>query len=257
LIVGAGRMGKLLAKSLTGLGMTVAVNDSDQRRGRKIAKTLNIRFKELPTSIEEEIVIVSVPVEKTVDVCKDLAKRMKMGSLLVDISSVKVGVADKVSSSLPDGLEYISIHPLFGPSVRSVRGKNFVVVPVRSERWLSKFEKILRDLSGRVVVTGIQQHDRMMSTVQVLHHFAYLCLATCLSRSELKEEFATESFMETLRLLRRIGRNLDVILSIQRDNPLAPIAREQFSRVVEELARSNPEELRRTAREAFRSPVLA
>jgi prephenate dehydrogenase len=250
-------MGRLLAKGLAGLGAVVAVNDLDKRRGRKVAESLGIGFKELPQSIDEEIVVVSVPLEKTVEVCKDVASRMKRGALLVDISSVKTGVADRVVPFLPEGVEYISIHPLFGPAVRSLKGKNFVVVPVRSERWLGKLERILSDLSGKVVVTSIQEHDRMMGTVQVLHHFVYLCLATCLARSKLGEGFATESFAGTMRLLKRIGKNLEVVLSIQRDNPEAQAVRERFVKVAEELARLSPEELRKTAREAFKSSVLS
>jgi len=245
-------MGRLLAKGLADLGVDVAVNDLNSARGRDVARRLNVGFKKLPSSIDEKIVLVSVPMNKTVDVCKDVAGRMKKGSLLVEISSVKTGVTDKVASVLPEGVEYISVHPLFGPAVRSLIGKNFVLVPMRSERWLGEFKRILSSLSARVVVADTEQHDRMMAVVQVLHHFAYLCLAVCLSKSELRGEFTTESFAETMRLVRRLGRNLDVILSIQRDNPLAPIVRERFSQVAESLAKSDFEELSKVAREAFR-----
>jgi prephenate dehydrogenase len=246
-------MGRLLARGLAGLGMTIAVNDLDQKRGRKVAESLGVGFKELPQSIDDEIVLVSVPLEKTVEVCRDVASRMKRGSLLIDISSVKTGVADRVASFIPEGVEYISIHPLFGPAVRSLRGKSFAVVPVKSGRWLGELERTLRNLSGKVVVTDIREHDRVMGTVQVLHHFAYLCLAACLVRSKVGEGFSTESFAETMRLLKRIGKNLEVVLSIQRDNPEAQGVREKFVEVAEELARLGPEELRKTTREAFKS----
>jgi len=229
-------MGALLARSLTAAGMKVVVYDIDEKKAVKAARRLGVRYGGPESVALGDIVVVSVPVEDTVKVCLSTAMEMRQGSLLVEISSVKTSVVEKIKAGVSDAIEYASMHPLFGPEARSVKGRAVVLIPVRLERWRRPLCNLMGRMGWKIVFSDVEGHDRAMAVVQVLHHFSYLCLASCISQLVADMRFCTRSFEETLRTLRRINRNLGVILSIQRENPFAAEVRKAYSASVLRLA---------------------
>jgi prephenate dehydrogenase len=251
IIGGAGGMGRLLAKGLKSCGLSIAIGDLDEGRAREVARRLGVGLLGGDSLKGFGIVIIAVPFEAVIEEALKALDRMDEGSLLIEISSIKAGVVEAIRKSLPDRIEYISIHPLFGPAIRSLRGKKIVVIPVRAERWLGGFLRIMRGMGCEAILSTAGEHDEAMARIQALHHFSYLCLVDCLSRVGFDPRFSTESFRRTLGLLRRIDNNLSAIFSIQRHNPFAGEMRLNYRNAVEALSRMEAEEMERALREDF------
>jgi len=251
IIGGAGGMGRLLAKGLKSCGLSIAIGDLDEGRAREVARRLGVGLLGGDSLKGFGIVIIAVPFEAVIEEALKALDRMDEGSLLIEISSIKAGVVEAIRKSLPDRIEYISIHPLFGPAIRSLRGKKIVVIPVRAERWLGGFLRIMRGMGCEAILSTAGEHDEAMARIQALHHFSYLCLVDCLSRVGFDPRFSTESFRRTLGLLRRIDNNLSAIFSIQRHNPFAGEMRLNYRNAVEALSRMEAEEMEKALREDF------
>src|SRR5438445_10190473 len=107
---------------------------------------------------------------------------MRGGALLTDLSSVKTGIADRISSKVPAGIEYVSIHPLFGPGIDHTEGQNIVAIPFKTAPRWRNFSRALRKAGIRVHLMSSANHDRVMGYVQALHHFALLSLGVALGK---------------------------------------------------------------------------
>ncbi|MEM2227027.1 MAG: prephenate dehydrogenase/arogenate dehydrogenase family protein [Candidatus Bathyarchaeia archaeon] len=251
IIGGAGGMGRLLAKGLKACGLRVSIRDLDERRGREVARRIGVDFLDGASLKDFGIVIIAVPFEETLGEALKALGDMGDGSLLIDISSVKTGIVEAIKERLPDRIEYISIHPLFGPAIRDLRGKKVVVIPIKAERWLAHLLSIIRKLGCEAIISTVEEHEEAMAKIQALHHFSHLCLVNCLSGLGFDPRFSTESFKRTLGLLRRMDNNLGAILSIQKHNPLAAKMRMSYARVVEELSRMEVADMEEILRRDF------
>ncbi|MEM3381745.1 MAG: prephenate dehydrogenase/arogenate dehydrogenase family protein, partial [Candidatus Bathyarchaeia archaeon] len=239
IVGGAGKMGKLLAKSMRSRVGTLRVISRNLERAKEAARELDVEWAPIEDAHNADVVIVSVPMDETVDACKNLAGRMSPGSLLVDLTSVKTGIVDAVSSSTPPNIEYLSIHPLFGPNVENMVGRRIIAIKAKPGPKTEDFIDLLESCGCIVKVSTVEEHDEAMASIQVLHHFALLSLSKAISRlvaGRNLSEYLTESFERTLTNIESIERNLETIYKIQRMNPHGERARKIF---IEEATRLN------------------
>ncbi len=122
-----------------------------------------------------DVVIVSVPIHETIKVIEEIAPIMNKTQLLCDFTSIK---SAPVEAMLKSEAQVIGLHPMFGPSVSSIKGQTIVASPVRCKesdvKWL--FD-IFRNEGASVCVMTPEEHDRVMGIVQGLVHFATLSVA--------------------------------------------------------------------------------
>lgn len=245
-------MGRVLAKLFKGCGGKIIVCGRNLQKAKMVSKFLGVAASDLSAVKEANITIVSVPIGSVVEVASQVAAKMKRG-LIMDVSSVKVGVVDKLSSKIPPSLEYLSIHPLFGPRIRTFKGKNVAVVKVREGPLTDAVLSHMERKGLNLIETSAEEHDRRMAAVQVMHHYALLCLGASLASFEPEAELtklSTTLFKTTLAQLKRMAKNLPAVLEIQERNPYAPEAKEKFSTMVDFLRRID-EEKRRKIEEWF------
>lgn len=231
IVGGTGGMGKLFAKIFKNYAKEVIICSRNIVKANKVAKRLNVSAWPLEECNKADVVMVSIPIEKTYKVCKEISEKMKKGTLLIELSSVKRGIADKLSKDLKEkGINYLSLHPLFGPRIRSLRGKK--IVTIRSNENI-KAKKILRFFvlkKATVIESNVEEHDKFMAAIQVAHHFMYLGYLTMEKYYDINsmKEFATESFKRTLKTLKMIKENRETILTIQKLNPYSKETRSRF-----------------------------
>ena len=222
-------MGRLFARILANQGCTVKIFGRSPIRTRRTARELGVFPGSYDDAARADIVIVSVPMPATVDIALRVRPMMKPRSLLIDLSSVKTGIADAIASETRE-LEYVSLHPLFGPDIDHVREQRMLAVPYRTGVAWRNLERMFYREGAHVFLTTPRFHDLMMAKVQALHHFAMMSLA--LSAGKTREEFGTRSWLLTQEQFRRIARNWDTIIQIQELNPFAAGERTRLKRVV-------------------------
>ena len=169
IIGGTGKMGRLFGSVLERHGFEVIVS------GRSTALT-NRRLAE-----ESDLVMVSVPIRSTVGVIKEIAPLLTEDQLLCDLTSLKEG---PVEAMLASKAQVLGTHPLFGPTVSSLRNQTIILTPARCETALSlRLPGIFRDEGANLVVMTPGAHDRFMAVIQGLTHFGNLCMADAIRRT--------------------------------------------------------------------------
>jgi len=232
IVGGAGRMGLLLSRVLKDRVEAIRISSRDERRAIEAAKSLGVDWTPIEEAHMSDVVVVSVPIDQTVKVCRDVGQRMSPKSLVVDLASVKSGITSSVAEQTPSPVEYLSLHPLFGPQVRDLVGKRCVAVQVRGGPLTEEFLSILTGCGVVIRRSTVEEHDRAMATVQVLHHHALLALSQTLGKitSEMQlSQYLTESLEKTLQNLESMEQNWGTISAIQRLNPYAQDVREAFA----------------------------
>jgi prephenate dehydrogenase len=80
-----------------------------------------------------DLVIVSVPIRDTVGVIGEIAPLLARNQLLCDFTSLKVR---PVEAMLKSKANVVGLHPMFGPTVSSLKSQKIIVCPVRVEEHL-------------------------------------------------------------------------------------------------------------------------
>lgn len=133
-----------------------------------------------------DIVIVSVPIHETIGVIEEIAPIMNKNQLLCDFTSIKT---PPVEAMLKSEARVMGLHPMFGPSLSSIKGQTIVATPVRcSESDKKLLFDIFRNEGASVCIMTPGEHDRVMSIVQGLVHFATLSVAEAVRNTLEKSE---------------------------------------------------------------------
>jgi prephenate dehydrogenase len=195
IIGGNGRMGRLFSPVLERHGFEVRVS------GRNTELT-NRRIAE-----ESDLVMVSVPIRSTVQVIREIAPLLTGEQLLCDLTSLKAG---PVRAMLASKAQVLGMHPLFGPTVSSLRGQTVVLTPARCGTPLSaRVPEILRAEGAKLVVMAPDDHDRLMAVIQGLTHFGNLCMADAIRRTGTDLAAALEATSPVYRIqMDLVGRLL-------------------------------------------------
>ena len=79
----------------------------------------------------------AVPVPMLGECLAGIAPHLRPGQVVVDVCSVKAGPAALMRRLLPEGVEILATHPMFGPQSmpQSLSGGRIVICPLRGGRW--------------------------------------------------------------------------------------------------------------------------
>jgi prephenate dehydrogenase len=215
IIGGTGGIGKWFARFFEAQGFTVHVS------GRKTGMHMPALAKAC------SVVIVSVPIGATIGVINKIGPYMKRSALLMDLTSLKEGPvkAMRVSSRS----EVIGLHPLFGPSARSLKNQNIVLCPGRGKHWHIWLRAILEKEGAKIVETTPEDHDEMMAVVQGLTHLNTMTMGILVRESGIDraglEKFSTPTFRKKLKLIDRVFSHPGLYAEIVTGNPsVRPLA---------------------------------
>ena len=226
-------MGRLLARIFSKQNYRVIILGRNRTKLRKTAARIHVQTGDFHDLRNAKVVLVSVPIESTVDVCANALRHMAEDSLLIDISSVKMGVADRIKKLVPTRIEYLSLHPLFGPTTKTAKGRNIVAVYAKPGPFSDRMISSLRYLGFNVGVMSAEEHDRIMAVFQVTHHYAFLVLglelAKIIRRNPKAWNFLPRSLKNTIRQLHSMNNIIETVFAIQRHNRYGAPARRTFA----------------------------
>lgn len=220
----------------------VYITGRDHKKGRSIANDLNVNYIESNEGLANisDVLVISVPIEYTSDVIKEVAPFMKEGSLMVDVTSIKEEPSKTMSETLPESIEYIPTHPIFGPRTTRLDNQVIVLTPDRKGKWYDKVYKYLESKNMRIIETTAEKHDYMMSIVQVLTHFSFISTASAIEKLKVDlsetEDFESPIYNLMIDLIARIvAQNPYLTYNIQSRNNNGAKIRNTFAEAVNEL----------------------
>lgn len=132
------------------------------------------------------------------------------GTIITDVTGVKSGIVSEIQDLMPDGVEFISAHPMAGREKSGVefsnaevfRGANYIVVP--TEKNTENAIKICKSLGealgfSKISELSVKEHDEMIAFLSQLTH----CIAVVLMNSNEKtglEKYTGDSFRDLTRI---------------------------------------------------------
>ena len=236
-IIGAGGMARILVKILRWRAARLSIISRSLEKAKRFSKRMKVSYSTIDELGEYDAVILTAPPQHLPEVAQRISPRLREGCLVMDVSSVKLGVVEKVLERLPERVEYLSVHPLFGPATRKLAGNRIVLIPIRGESYLDGLKALFEDAGLKVVFSTPEEHDRIMAFIQVAHHLSYLSLALTLWErdSEIVRDYATRSLRRTLRMFRSLSGNLRVIREIAGSNSYGGEAAEALKASIDRL----------------------
>ncbi|HEU4928776.1 MAG TPA: bifunctional chorismate mutase/prephenate dehydrogenase [Candidatus Krumholzibacteria bacterium] len=228
-IGGKGAMGACMARLFADLGHAVMIADVDTELTPEAAAR------------EADVVIISVPIDRTVDVIKRVGPLVRDNALLMDVTSTKSAQMSAMLASTRASV--VGTHPLFGPSVHSLQGQRIAVTPGRGDEWRTWLVRMLEARGLIAVETTPEEHDRAMAIVQVLTHFSTEVAGAAMARLgvplEATLQFTSPVYLiELLMTARHFAQSPDLYASIQMSNPETARVTETFVRAAEDLRTS-------------------
>jgi chorismate mutase/prephenate dehydrogenase len=223
---GKGGMGQCMSNLFADLGHAVMIADLDTALTPSQAASV------------ADVVVVSVPIDATVEVIRQIGPQVRSDALLMDVTSVKAAPMEAMLASSKASV--IGTHPLFGPGVHSLQGQRMVLTPGRGNDWLDWLKRMLHARGISVIESTPHAHDQAMSIVQVLVHFATEVMGQTLTRLSVPIEqtlaFTSPIYlMELLMTARHFGQSPDLYASIQMSNPDTPKVTDAFVTSAREL----------------------
>lgn len=231
---GTGETGSWFARYFKEKGFDVGVWGPSGKTD--VAEKLGVRFSQdmMKDAEESDIVLLSVPIEKTAEIAKQVAPRLRSGSLLMDVSSLKSEAVKAMNTYAPKGVEVLGTHPMFGPTMPALTGQTIIFTPVprKSKKWLPVMRDLFESDGARIEILSPEEHDEIMAVVQALTHFAYISIGATLKALDFDVEKSRKFMSPVYEIMidfvgRILDQNPELYAQIQK-NPKAMRVRQTF-----------------------------
>ena len=220
----------------------VFITGYNPEKGKRVADELGVNYIESNAGLANisDILVISVPIQYTSEVIREVAPFMKSGSLMVDVTSIKEEPSKAMAESLPETVEYIPTHPVFGPRTTRLDNQVIVLTADKKGKWYPKVYNYLASKNLRIIETTAENHDFMMSIVQVLTHFSFISAASAIEKLSVDisetEDYESPIYNLMIDLIARIvSQNPYLTYNIQSRNNFGPKVRNALADAVIEL----------------------
>ncbi|EGG42990.1 prephenate dehydrogenase [Candidatus Nitrosarchaeum limnium SFB1] len=179
-IIGAGgQMGQWFAKYFAANDFEVTGYDTENKiSGKGILQADSL----VGGILKADYVVLCTPTRRTPEIIRLIAKEMKRGTYLIEISSEKSKVVTSLSK-MPAKINPICIHPMFGPGAKSIKGQNIISVPIKDAKKELTIAKELFDGANFVTIDAVE-HDKKIAVILGLTHLMNLVFANIIAKDE-------------------------------------------------------------------------
>ncbi|MBR6594145.1 MAG: 3-deoxy-7-phosphoheptulonate synthase [Clostridia bacterium] len=260
LIVGLGVMGGGYAQALTVKGYNV---DCITRTEKTLSYALEqgmvkggAVFPDPELISAADLIVVALYPEATVQWIDENKAHFKKGAVVTDVSGVKGCIVERIQALMPDGVEFISAHPMAGRESSGVEnsdphvfvGANYIITPTdkNTESAIELCSELGRVLGfGRISVLSIEKHDEMIAFLSQLTHCIAVSLMTCNKAPDM-ERYTGDSFRDLTRIAKINDRMWSELFIANK----APLLKEmdgfiaEFTRLRDMIAEENTEDMR-------------
>ncbi len=226
-VIGAGgQMGQWFTKYFADKGFEVTGHDSENKvsgKGIIVSESL------VGGILKADYVVLCTPTRRTPEIIRLIAKEMKRGTYLIEISSEKSKVVSSLSK-MPAKINPICIHPMFGPGVKTIKGQNIISVPIKDAKKELTVAKTLFEGANFVTIDAAE-HDKKIAVILGLTHLMNLVFANIVSKDEkmlLTEKMSGTTFRVQKTLAESIMTESPELIETIIANP-------EIRRVAEEL----------------------
>jgi prephenate dehydrogenase len=185
------------------------------------------------------VIFICVPMRTVPEMLEKMAPHLAPGTLVVDTCSVKVEPVRWMTEILPEHVQILATHPMFGPesAKEGLSGLPLMMHPVRmpSSRY-DEWTRFFRALGLMVVEITPEEHDRQAALSQALTHM----IGRSLSVMGIEETpIGTLWYRKLLAICRQVEKDSpELFLDMQNLNPYAAAMRASFENAWHEVCAS-------------------
>jgi prephenate dehydrogenase len=222
-------MGNMKKPSIGIIGGTGKIGSMFRKFFEKRGLKVQIASRNTDQSVEacagsNDIVIVSVPIDKTVETIKKIGHFVKKESLLMDFTSLKT---DPINAMLEySKASVLGTHPMFGPGIKSLKGQTIVLCKGRGSSWFEWVNDFFINEKSLIKICTAKEHDRMMAFVQALVHFNSIASVHVLKEFDIdisdSLDYSSPNYKNQLGIISRVfNQDPGLYAGIEIDNPEA------------------------------------
>ena len=226
IVGGRGKMGSWFREFFEEKGYEVLVSGS------------NTKISNIELAQKADIVIISVPIRKTIQVIKEVRGWVRKDALFCDFTSLK---KEQIEAMKEADSGVLGMHPLFGPLTRTLEGQKIVFCLVKANPWIDFLAKIFTENGAEIVEMSPEEHDLQMAGVQALVHFVNIGLARTFSSQNFapKALFLTPTFrLQSLIIGRILEADPKLYADIEMENPYFEDVLVNFNKEIDKLTKS-------------------
>jgi prephenate dehydrogenase len=165
-LIGRGRLGKLIEHYLSQDVDLLIYEENPQKQSPQYNGSLIDVCK-------RPIVIAAVQISALSELLTTISPHLAKGTLFIDVCSVKQRPMQEMKTYLPEHVQILGTHPMFGPdsAAHTLFGSKIVLCRERVEENL--YQNIMRYLEGvglNVIETDPKEHDRQISHSLLITH---------------------------------------------------------------------------------------
>ncbi len=230
IIGGSGGMGKVFAKYFKQHGFKVTLFARNKNKLKDAAEELGVNYElDVKKSVEKsDIVMISIPINSTPEMIKNVASFMKKNSLLFDITSLKQEVFkafNEIQGKFP--INCLSLHPMFGPGIKNMKNYNIIALKVSGTEQYNEIVNELLNLfrSDGLIITETtpEIHDLRIALTLGVPHMLNILFLNLLKKTneplnELTKYTGTTFLLQKVFAQSIIQREMEMFGEIQIEN---------------------------------------
>jgi prephenate dehydrogenase len=196
-------------------------------------------FRNLEQICQCQLIILAVPIAKIKNLINELKGLVKSDSIIMDVCAVKTYPIKLLLDNIPEDVEILGSHPLFGPDsvTTSLSGHTIILTPARiSQQKLKRIKSFLAKFDLKIVEMSPDEQDRLMAWTLALTHF----LGRSLNNLPLPNpNIATKDYQNLLRLIKKVNQDTyELFEDMHRFNPYTVEMRKSLLKSMKKLKKN-------------------
>jgi prephenate dehydrogenase len=183
IIGGYGALGKWFARFFHSIGWQVLLYGRNTEKLTEAANQLGVKkTTDLKFAVSNtDVVWISIPIPETAQIISEIAVYARDQTTIIEIASIKAPIIEQIKIIKQYNLNFLSIHPMFGPGATSLDQKKmlFILQEPPSETFQYFWNLFAQNGANCVITSGIE-HDQIMASVLGGAHFINMFFVKCL-----------------------------------------------------------------------------
>lgn len=229
-------------QEMEGIDRDLVVNTNKLKHFIQLDVTQSLNQQQCEYFCDFDIILFAIPFETFKPLMAQIASYLKSNAILIDFFSIKTIYLNFIQNNLklfPENVSFISMNPLFRPDILNSE-KKFLVCTYRGNNAVDDLIHQFKNYISVVFLESFDEHDRLMSFVQVAPHFLVLVLSVFLTESGVayeKIKLASTTFMEAVFCIvsRMLVGGSHVYWEIQSMNNYSKEVREKLMQTMETM----------------------
>jgi cyclohexadieny/prephenate dehydrogenase len=193
-LVGVGLIGSSIARAARALDVVEEIvitsrSETTRQRAAELGLADRVTESAAEAAVDADLIIVCVPIGASAAVAKEIGPKLKQGSIVSDVGSVKSAIVRDIAPYIPSGVHFIPGHPVAGTE-HSGPDAGFAELFVN--RWciltpakdadasaVERLSQFWKAFGASVEVMSPEHHDLVLAvTSHVPHLIAYNIVGT-------------------------------------------------------------------------------